>query len=154
MPESLGCQIGVTTEAGSHLHPRYKQMKDVRPFEGIRGEEFSDGVRDQTRLSILSWNAGFQRGKITNSLVGSYHVIILQETRSNSTSFRVDQVIMFHKNTFELGGVKAEGEIPGTSKQDSSCLKCTPASVHLGTTTAKRRGIAKQLLGQIRDFTA
>ena len=116
MPESLGCQIGVTAKAGSHLHPRYKQMKDVRPFEEIRAEQGSDGVRDQTRLSILSWNAGLKRFKATHSVVGSYHLIPLQETRSNSTSFRVDQVIMFHN---EPGGVKTEGEIPGTSKQDS-----------------------------------
>ena len=75
---------------------------------------------------------------------------------------------MFHKNTFELGGVKAEGEIPGTSKQYSvdltvrstfrraprqvSCTH-TPASVHQRNTTAKRPGIAKQLLGQISEVT-
>ena len=68
-------------------------------------------------------------------------------------------------NTFGPGSGMLEGVIPGTSKQHSFGLKYlmawsmltraprqgqmtfTPASVHLSNTTAKRRGIAKQLLG-------
>ena len=38
-PESHGCQTGVTAKAGSHLHPRYKHMKDIRLFEGIISEQ-------------------------------------------------------------------------------------------------------------------
>ena len=34
-----------------------------------------------------------------------------------------DQLIPSHKNTVELGGVKTEEVIPGTSKQDSFGLK-------------------------------
>ena len=44
-------------------------MKDTRPFEGIIPEQ----VSDQTGLSILSCNAGFKRGEVTNSVVVSYH---------------------------------------------------------------------------------
>ena len=31
----LGCQTGVTAKVGTHLHQRYKQMKDIRPFGRI-----------------------------------------------------------------------------------------------------------------------
>ena len=34
-----------------------------------------------------------------------------------------DQLITFHKNTCEPGGVKKHGEIPGTSRHDSFGLK-------------------------------
>ena len=44
---------------------RYKQMKDIRPFEGIMAEQACDRLRDQTLLSILSWNAGEKKGKET-----------------------------------------------------------------------------------------
>ena len=29
----LGCQTDVTANAVSHLHPKWKQVKDPRPFE-------------------------------------------------------------------------------------------------------------------------
>ena len=51
------CQIDVTAKAESRLHPRYTQMKDARPFEGI-SDKSSGELSDQKRLSILSWNAG------------------------------------------------------------------------------------------------
>ena len=107
-------------------------MKDTRPFEGIMAEQASDGLRDQTRHSIPSWDAGLQRDKVTRSVVGSCHVILLHVTESHchelteiaaekySTSTRsTAQLIMFHKNTFEPGGVETEGVIQGTSKQCS-----------------------------------
>ena len=50
----------------------------MRPIERIKVEQFSDGLSDQTRLSILSWDAGLKRGKVTDSVVGSYHVILGQ----------------------------------------------------------------------------
>ena len=74
-----------------------------------------------------------------------------------------------HKYMFEPAGVKIKGKIKGTSKQYSfglmhlkirsmlrraprqGKLTYTPASVHLRNTTAKRRGIAKALLGQFKE---
>ena len=64
------CQTGVTAKAASHLHPRYKQMKIV-------SVKSIDELCVQTRLSILSWNAGPRGGKVANSVVGSFHVILL-----------------------------------------------------------------------------
>ena len=104
----LECQTGVTEKVESHLHPRYKQMKDTRPFEEIMSEQISDGLSDQTRLSVLRWTAGPKRGKVANSVVAPFHVILQQEAEShfheiekmlssNSTSSSADQLILFHK---------------------------------------------------------
>ena len=71
-----------TATAASHLHPRYKHMQDKRPFEEIITEQVCDGVSDQTRLSILSQTAGLKRGKVTDSAVGSKHVVLLQKKQS------------------------------------------------------------------------
>ena len=81
--------------------------KDIRPFEGIITDQVSDGLSVQTRLPILNWNAGLQRGKVTNSVVGPHHVILLQEAESH-----------FH----EIAAVRSwrredRRVIPGTSKQ-------------------------------------
>ena len=95
----LGCQAGVTVKVESHLDPRYKQMKNTRPFEGNVSEQISCGLSDQTRLSMLSWNARPKRGKVANSVVGSYHVILLQEAESHFqdiTKKRAEQ--QFHIN--------------------------------------------------------
>ena len=110
-------------------------------------------------------------------------MILLQEAESHfhgiteiaAEQFHVyqgsNQLMMFHKNTFKSGGVQTEGVIRGTSKQDSFDLNlmvrsmfrrtpkheqctCTPASGLVSNTTAKRRGIAKMLLGQFREVTA
>ena len=54
-------------------------MKDTRPFAGIVSVKSSDELSDQTRLSLLSWHAGPERGKAANSVVGSFHVTLLQE---------------------------------------------------------------------------
>ena len=56
---------GVSAKAVSHLHPRYKHMKDMVLVEGIVAEQPSDSLRDKTRLSILSWNAGLKTGIVT-----------------------------------------------------------------------------------------
>ena len=176
-----GCRGGGTASAGNHLHPRYKHMADMRPFEGMISEQESDRLKDQTGLSVLSWNAGLRRGKVTTSLVGSFHVILLQEavshldeaTKIDPEQFHVyhgaDQLILSYKNTFDLGIVKTDKVILGTSNQDTFGLKyvmvrslfsrppkhgtCTytPASVHLSNTTGKRRGVARSLVGQFRD---
>ena len=66
---SQGCQSGVTANVENHLHSRYKQMKNITPL-GIIAEQASDRLKDQTRLSFLSWNAGLKRGQVTNSVVG------------------------------------------------------------------------------------
>ena len=81
--ELHGCQKGVADNAENHLHPRYKQMKDIRPFEGTKAEQACDRLRDHTRLSILNWNAGLHRGNVTNRVVASHHVILLQEADSH-----------------------------------------------------------------------
>ena len=78
------------------------------------------------------------------------------------------QLILLLKDTFEPDGVKIEEIILGTSKQDSSGLismmvrsrlrrspehgnsTYTAVSAHLSNTTAKRRDVAGQLLGQLR----
>ena len=68
--ELHGCQSGATANAGNHLQPRYKTMKDMRPFDGIITEQASGRQMDQTRLSFLGWNEGLKRGKLTNIAVG------------------------------------------------------------------------------------
>ena len=78
-----GCQTDVTTKVGSHEHPRYKQMKDTWPFEGIVSVKSSDERSDQTSFSVLSWNAGPKRGKVANSEVGPFHVTLVQEAQSH-----------------------------------------------------------------------
>ena len=94
-------------------------MKDIRPFERIIAEQVSDSLRDKTRLSILSWNAGLRTGKETHNVVGSYHVIPLQEAESHfldnaeiaAEQFHIYQVadhllVFQQKVSFELHGVK------------------------------------------------
>ena len=110
-------------------------MKDIWPFEEIIAEQSGDGLSGQTPLSILSWNAGLQRGNVTNSVVGSCHATLLQEAESHFheiaatavEQFHIyqgaDQLIMFRQNMLEPGGVPTEGVIPGTTKHDSSGLK-------------------------------
>ena len=100
-------------------------MKNTRPLERIIAEQTSDWLKNQTRLSLLSWNAGPERGKVTSSVVDSFPVILLQEAQSHfqeianvaEQQFHIfqgaDQLIVFHGNTFEPDGVKTEGEIFG-----------------------------------------
>ena len=163
-------------ESGVPLAPEVKTNEGHKAARGDLAEHVGDGLGDQTRLSILSWNAGLKRGRVTNSVVGSYHVILLQAewhfyevTEIAAEHFRIyqgaDQLLMLHKNTFKLGDVNIEG----TPEQDSFGLKhlmlrptfrrapkqgertYTPASVRLSNTTAMRRGIAKRLLGQFTE---
>ena len=111
----------------NHLHPRYKQTKDIRPFEGIKAQETGDMLEDQT-LELEC--------RVTNSAVSSCHVIPLQEEKQVSheiakhatEQFRIyqgaDQLILFHKNTIDPDGVmKTERVILATPNQDSSGLK-------------------------------
>ena len=58
-------------------------MKNTRPFEGIVSVNSSDQLSDQTRLSILSWISGPKRGKVADSMVWSFHVILVQEAELN-----------------------------------------------------------------------
>ena len=71
----------MTAKAGSHTHPRYKQVKDTRQSDGIVSAERSGELSDQKRLQ--SWSAGQKIGKLTNSMVGSFHVILVQEAESH-----------------------------------------------------------------------
>ena len=111
----------------------------------------SDRRCDQTRLSMLSWNAGLKKGKVTNTVVGSYHTLRLQESESDfdgiaeiaAEQFHInrsaDQLILFHEKTFEPGGVTTEGEIPGTSKQASFSLKCLMVKVCVKAATQAQK---------------
>ena len=88
-------QTGVTGKAESHLHPRYKQMKDVSRFQGIIAKQASDGLRDQTRLSIPSWNAGLRRGNVA----GCHHVIQITDIAAEYFHIHqgADQLVKFNK---------------------------------------------------------
>ena len=91
-----GCHTDVTTEVGSHLHPRYRQMKDMRPFEEIVSVKSSDERSDQTSFSVLSWNPGPKRGKVANSVVESFHVILVQEAQSHFHGVATSAEQQFH----------------------------------------------------------
>ena len=103
-PESFGCQTG----AGSHWHAWYKQMKDVRPFEGIITRQVSDELSDQTHFSILSGNAGLKEasnkqrcGLLLRDLTPRSRVALPRGPRichgTSSTSIKAaDQIIQFH----------------------------------------------------------
>ena len=92
-------------------------------FKGIVAEQLAT-----IRFSILSWNAGLLRGKATNSVVVPLprsRVAGHGNCRKTATEqFHIyqcaDQLIMFHKTTFEPAGVKTDEEvIRSKSKQDS-----------------------------------
>ena len=133
--EVVGCQTDVTAKAENRLHPGYKQMKDARLFEGIITDKNSSELSGQKRHSFLSWNAGPKRGEVTSSMVGSLHVIMVQEvethyheiTTSAEQLFHIcqgaGQLILYNKSTFEPEGVKIHEEIQGTSMQDIFGLK-------------------------------
>ena len=71
-------------------------MKDARPFEGIVSDKSSSELSEQERLSILSWNAGPQRGKVANSMVGSFHVITVQEAETDHHEIITNGGQQFH----------------------------------------------------------
>ena len=95
---STGAPSLSPTLSSSHvLHPplsEHKSCGDLRPhlsgalaeprpftFEGIIGKQVSDGLSDQTRLSILSWNVGPRRGK--TAWWAPFTLIPLEETESH-----------------------------------------------------------------------
>ena len=85
-------------------------MNDIRPYEGIIAEQLGERLSDQTRLSIFELECRTEE-------VGSHHVILLQEAESHFHEIAetaaehvhldqdADQVILFHRHTFELDGV-------------------------------------------------
>ena len=85
---TIGYQTDTIAKAESRLHPRYTQMKDARPFEGEVSDRSSGELGKQQRSSILSWNAGPKRGEAANSMVGSFHVIMVQDTLSRHQNKR------------------------------------------------------------------
>ena len=115
--EVVGCRTNESAKAENRLHPRYKQMKDARPFEGILTDKNSSELSGHKLLSILSWNAGPKRGEVTSSMVGSFHVIMVQEAQTHyheiitgaEQQFHIyqgaGQLILHNKSTFEPEGV-------------------------------------------------
>ena len=114
-------------------------MKDTRPFEGIVSVISSGELSDQKRLSVLSWNVrDRKRGEVSNSLVGSFHVIMVQEAESHyheiaknaEQQFRMyhgaDQLILDHKNTWGPEGTKIEGRDPGRVKARLLACRADP----------------------------
>ena len=105
----------------------------VRTFEG--NAECKGGLNKQMRLSILSWNAGTKRGEVTNSMIESFHVIIIEEAETHCNETRTsaeqqcyiywgaNQLVLCCESTFGPEGVKKQEEIPGTSIQDACGLK-------------------------------
>ena len=130
-PPARSQALGGSVQAESRLLPRLQQMKGVRPFDGTVSDKCSEELECQKRLSLLCWNAGPRRGGVTSRILGHFHVTMVQEVETHCSEkakaaeqqFHVyqgaDQLILFHKNTFELGGVMKYGEIPGASKHDS-----------------------------------
>ena len=120
-----------SANADSRLVPRLKEMKGTRPCDGIVYDARNDELKNQMRLSMLSWNAGPKRGDVTGSIRGSFHVIVIQEAETHyheiaeaaEHQFHIyqgaDQLILCHKNTIEPGGVERCKENPGTSEHDS-----------------------------------
>ena len=92
----------------------------------------------------------------------------MRSSKSTSTGVPISSSCVA-KNTFEPEVAKVQQEIPGTSKHDSFGLKYlqvtsrfrrpskhgdstyTSVSAHLSNTAAKRRDVAMQLLGQLRN---
>ena len=91
-----GCQPGVTTNVERHVHPRYKQMEDIRPFDWIVSVKISDEQSDQTRLSILGWNAGQKRGNVARRVMGSFHVVLLRDAESHCHEIAASAEQQFH----------------------------------------------------------
>ena len=108
----------------------------MRSFGGIISGEVGDPLADQARLSIVSWSAWMKRVKVTEYVLGSFHGILVQESRiarrrknedCNRTVFHVrsgvDQLILFPRNTFLLGGFVIERGVAGFSLQDTFGVK-------------------------------
>ena len=80
--------------AESRPLPKLKQMKCVRNFEG--NADCKSGLNKQMRLSILSWNAGTKRGEVTKSMIGSFHVVIIQEAETHCKDIRTSAEQQFY----------------------------------------------------------
>ena len=51
--EVVGCRTDETAKAENRLHPRYKQMKDARPFQGILTDKNGSELSGKKRLSVF-----------------------------------------------------------------------------------------------------
>ena len=69
-------------ERGEPHAPEVQTNEGHKAVRGITAVQVSDRRCDHTRLSIQSWNAGLKKGKGTNTVVGSCHSMLLQETES------------------------------------------------------------------------
>ena len=83
-PPLDGCLTDLTAMAERRLHPRWRQMEEVRPFEWIVTEKHSSQLIDQRCLSILSRHVGPRRGEVTRSVIGSVHVIMVQRKQKRT----------------------------------------------------------------------
>ena len=113
---TLGWETASIAKAESRPRPKLKEMKSVRTFE--ENAECKGGLNQQMRLSILSWNAGTNRREVRNSMIGSFHVVIIQEAETHCNKIgknaeqqfyiyeEADQLVLCCKSTFELEGVK------------------------------------------------
>ena len=166
-------------KGGESSAPEIQTNEGRKPVRGDRRRQEQQRAERQKRLAILSWNAGPKRGKTANCVVGSFHMILVQEAETHchdivtraKQQFHIhqgaDQVILCN-NTFEPESARIQEEILGTSKQDSCGLRYllaksrferwpkqggstyTAVSAHLSNTSAKRRDVAKQLMDQLR----
>ena len=128
-------------EGGQSSAPEVQTSEGRKAVRGDRRRQEQQRAERQKRLPILSWNAGPKRGKVANSIVGSFQVIFAQEAETvcheiitnAEQEFHIyqgaDQLILC-KNTFEPGGVKIQEEFSGTSKQDSFGLTDGRQHVH------------------------
>ena len=82
-PPLDGCLTGLTAVAERRLHPRQRQMEEVRPFEWIVTEKHSSQLIDQRCLSILSRHV-VPRREVTSSVTGGVHVIMVQRKQKRT----------------------------------------------------------------------
>ena len=84
-------------EGGQSSAPEVQTSEGRKAVREDRRRQEQQRVERQKRLSILSWNAGPRRG-IPDSIVGSFHVILVQEAETvcHDIATRAQQ---FHDNT-------------------------------------------------------
>ena len=96
---TLEWETASIAKAETRPRPKLEQIMSVRTFE--ENAESNGDLNKQMRPSILSWNAGTKRAAVTNSTIGSFHVIIIQEAETH-------QLVHCRRSTFEREGVKIQ----------------------------------------------
>ena len=79
-------------------------MKNGKPLKGIVSVKIRDELGDQKRLSTSSWSVGPKRGEVANSMVGSVHVILVQEaeTHFHDVTSNAKQLMCIYQGAGEL----------------------------------------------------